>query len=177
MSSIEANQRPNNTVQEHGFTEHTNAEPFMPASPDLLPEFQDRVTKPLPTELLTTDMGNQIMLTSLVGSHKGLREIADDIEEKGQTQYSDKIQGYVLGMLKSIADENGHGIKTVTGIGHTIYYDGNTGVSNGRLVRAYLTKIGDRGDVPVYAKIAACRTKKQEAKVYRLLGLDGKIEI
>jgi len=166
------------TVQEFGFVEHGRGPDFMPNDSELMPTFQGRVEAPLPTELLTTDQGNQIILTSLVGQHKGLRDVASDIEEKGQHQYSDQIQGYLMGMLKSIADENGRGVKTVTGPKETIYYAGNTGVSNGRLVRVYLTKVGSSQEgVPVYAKIAACRTKKQEDRVYTLLGLDGKVKV
>lgn len=166
------------TVQDYGFVEHTRAADFRPLEDQLLPCYQDKLEGPLPTELLTTDQGNQIMLTSLIGVHKGLAEVADNIEQKGQSQYSDQIQGYVLSMLKSLADENGRGIKTVKSSKDTIYYSGNTGVSNGRLVRVYLTKVGnaDTG-TPVYAKIAACRTKKNEDRIYKLLGLDGRIQL
>lgn len=177
MSNHEIPRAPQ-TVQEYGFVDHTRAPDFMPKNEDLIPAFHDKIEAPLPVELLTTDSGNQIMLTSLIGSHKGLREVADDIEETGRSQYSDQIQGYVLNMLKSIADENGRGVKTVTGPKETIYYAGNTGVSNGRLVRVYLTKIGtNESGIPIYAKIAACRTKKQEDRVYTLLGLDGKVKV
>jgi hypothetical protein len=169
--------KPPQTVQEYGFVSHTNGDPFLPADQNLIPEYRGKVTEPLATELLETDQGNQIMLTSLVGAHKGLRDIANDIEEKGQRQHSDQIQGYVLGMLKSIADDNGRGVKTITGTKETIYYSGNTGVSNGRLLRVYLTKIGENGGVPVYGKIAACRTKNHEDRVYKLLGIDGKIKL
>jgi hypothetical protein len=163
------------TVQEFGFVEHTRGPDFMPPNAELLSIFQDKVTGPLPTELLTTDQGNQIMLTSLVGLHKGLQGIAENIEEKGQNQYSDQIQGYVLQMLKTIADEAGRGIKRVVSPTESIYYAGNVGVNNGRLVRVFLSKIGsNEAGIPVYAKIAACRTKKQEQKVYTLLGFDGK---
>lgn len=170
--------RANPTVHEYGFIEHVRAPDFLPQNVDLMPVFRDKITTPLQTELLTSDLGNKVMLTSLIGSHKGLTEVASAIEEKGRSQYSDQIQGYVLGMLKSIADDNGRGVKTITGPKETIYYAGNTGVSNGRLLRVYLTKLGEGTEgTPIYGKIAACRTKNQEDRVYTLLGIAGKVKV
>ena len=162
---------------EYGFSEHTRGPDFTLVKDDLMPCFAELAGETVKTEHLTTDQGNELLLTSLIGKHKGLAKVAAAIEEPGQTQYSEQIQGFVLGMAKRIADDNGRGIKSVVGPKETVYYDGNINVSNGRLLRVYMTKVGQAKNVPIYAKIAACRTKQAESRVYRVLGIDGKIKL
>jgi hypothetical protein len=161
------------TVQEFGFVRHENGPAFKPEDANLLPCFRGLVNGELPTQLLETDQGNEVLLTSLIGVHKGLKDIAHKIEPHSSSdqppEYGDALQGLLLGGLKSVVDNAGRGVKSITGLSPTVFYNGNTKVSNGRLLRVYFTNIGQAEGRPVYAKVAACRTKEQQAKVYRIL--------
>ncbi len=171
--------QPSITPQEFGFVKHEAGPDFLPKPEDLMPVFNGLVREPVPTQLLETDHGNQALLCSLIGNNPKLTEIARNIEDKHskEPQHSASIQAYVLRMLKNVVDNPGQGVKAVVGPKNTIFYDGNVGVSNGRLLRVYMTKVGQIDKLPVYAKIAACRTKEDERRLYRALGLDGGVSL
>lgn len=161
------------TPAEFGFVHH-EAGPKLDVANMKLPSFYEGLAKgELFTELMVTDQGNPVILTSLIGKHPKLSKIAGAIESKQSNtqEFSEEIQGIFLKGVKSLVDQGNTGVKNVRGTTDTIYYGGNVGVNNGRLLRAYFSPVGEYADIPVFAKVAACRTKEAESKVYRSFGL------
>lgn len=165
------------TPLEFGFTHQEQGPQFTPDISDLPKVYQNLVDKPLNTQLLVSDQNNPVLITSLIKFHGKIASIASDIEPHDRSQYSDDIQGYFLKGVKDFVDEAGRNTKRVSACIEPLYYGGNVGVSNGRLLRVYFMPIGSHEGIPVVAKVGASRTKEGEAKLYRALGNTGKNRI
>lgn len=160
------------TPAEFGFVHQEQGPQLEPSSLNLPKAYEGRIEDPIHTQLLVTDQGNPVIVTSIIGANSRITRIAEKIEtqQSDTHQYSDEIQGYFLKGVKAVTDEKGNGIKVVSNNEDTIYYTGNTGTSNGRLLRVYLAKLGDYEGIPIIAKVGASRTKESEVKLLRALG-------
>ena len=168
---------PSMTPMEFGFTHQEQGPEYTP-TPDSLPiVYRDKVDRPLHTQLLVTDQGNPVLITSSIKFHPRIADLADNIEPNKRHQYSDDVQGHFLKGVKDIIDENGAHTKRMSNCLEPFFYGGSVGVNNGRLLRVYFNPIGSYEGIPVIAKIGATRTKEDEAKLYRAFGNKGKGKI
>lgn len=158
------------TPLEFGFMHQEQGPQFIPDESDLPKVYQGLVDKPLNTQLLVTDQDNPVLITSLIKFHNKISDIASRIEPSGRTQYSEDVQGYFLKGVKDFIDEGGRNTKRMTQCIEPLFYRGTTGTNNGRLLRVYFMPVGTYEGIPVVAKLGACRTKEDEAKLYRAFG-------
>lgn len=160
------------TPAEFGFVHQEQGPQLEPSSLILPKAYEGQIEGPVHTQLLVTDQGSPAIVTSIIGANPRIARIAEKIEtrQSDTQQYSDEVQGYFLKGVKAITDERGNGIKLVSNNEDTIYYTGNVGTSNGRLLRVYLARLGDYEGIPIIGKVGASRTKESEVKLLRALG-------
>ena len=175
MNTLNTQRTPNSapltqTPAEFGFIHQEQGPVFMPKASDLPDAYQGLINQPLSTQLLVTDQNNPVLVTSIVGRHNRAASIASDTEPNAsQHRYSDDIQAYFLKGVKKFTDESPAVLTTAKQNGSTVYYEGNVGVTNGRLLRVYFAPIGSIEGVSVIAKVGASRTREAQVKLYRTL--------